>query len=461
MPVRLGGWCGTGVLWRRDVPSLIAAIHQAKAHPTPTTIWLIPGTYVFSAIDNDTDGPNALPSIVTPIRIRSDDAVLARDPGAAPFRLFHVGVGGNLRLTGIAITDGEVPFGVNGGGIFNRGTLTLIDCLLDGNSSSRGAGAIYNEGGTVTLWRTTVARSDGGSGFGSGVVTNLGGSFTVLDSLFDDNRAFDSGSAILSDGESANLRIARSRIRNNGALFSAAVVVRAGTVSIAGSTFFENGSQSSGGLEVAAGAAATIRDSAFISNAGDSAPALRNSGTMSITNSTFALNRLRNNCDGTALANSGTMTILNSTFTENTVVTDNCGFLRHSVINATNAVSTTIQNSIVRNVVTDNPAQEDCLGNVTSLGNNLIQNPSGCGVHTSDQFKVDVLGALFDIGLPGFAFFPLLAGSLAIDGANTAACPLWDQVRQLRRLRCDIGAVEFSGVLAQRIREQMPLTIPD
>jgi hypothetical protein len=294
-------FCGAG-----NVPCLIAAIHQANAHPTLTTIWLAPGTYLFSAIDNDTDGPNALPSIVTPIRIRSDDAALARDPGAAPFRLIHVGVGGNLRLTGISIADGEVPLRVNGGGIFNRGTLTLIDCLLDGNSSSGGAaGAMYNEGGTVTLWRTTVANSDGSIGFGGGVVTNLGGSLTVLDSLFDANRAFDGGSAILSDGESAKLQIARSRIQNNSALFSAAVVVRAGTVSIAGSTFFENVSQSSGGLEVEAGAAATIRDSGFISNQGDGAPSLHNSGTMSITNSTFALNRKRTSCDGTAIGNTG------------------------------------------------------------------------------------------------------------------------------------------------------------
>jgi hypothetical protein len=118
------------------------------------------------------------------------------------------------------------------------------------------------------------------------------------------------------------------------------------------------------------------------------------------------------------------------------------------VINAFGAVSTTIQNSIVRNTGSV-PAQTDCTGIITSLGNNLIQNPSGCGVHTSDQFTVDVLGALLDTGLPGLAFFPLLTGSLAIDGANTAACPRWDQIGQLRRPRCDIGAVEFSGVLSE------------
>ena len=147
--------CGAG-----DVQCLIAAINQANAHPTLTTIWLAPGTYVLDVIDNDTDGPNALPSIVTPIRIQSDDAVLVRDSDAAPFRLFHVGAGGNLRLTDITIIGGGFrSFRLDGGGIFNRGTLTLIECLLDGNATHwRSGGAIYNEGGTVTLRRTTVAR---------------------------------------------------------------------------------------------------------------------------------------------------------------------------------------------------------------------------------------------------------------------------------------------------------------
>jgi hypothetical protein len=430
-------FCGAG-----NVPCLVAAIHQANAHPTLTTIWLAPGTYVLDVIDNDTDGPNALPSIVTPIRIQSDDAMLARDSGAAPFRLFHVGVGGNLRLTGITLIDGEAL--VDGGGIFNRGTLTLIDCLLDGNSAPQAGGAIYNEGGTVTLRQTTVARSD--SRFGA-AVTSSGGSVTVQDSVLEENHGFSGGSALLTNG---SLQITRSLVRNNSAPFSAAMLINAGgSVAMTRTTVIGNVSQSSGGLVVEQDASATIRDSAFISNRGDAAPALRNSGTMAIVNTTFGLNRLRVNCDGTAISNRGTLSILNSTFAENIVGEPNCGFVRHSVINATNAVSTTIQNSIISNVVTENPAQEDCLGNVTSLGNNLIQNPSGCGVHPSDQFTVDVLGPLFDTGLPGFAHFPLLAGSLAIDSATKGACPLRDQIGQLRRPRCDIGAVEFSGVLSE------------
>jgi hypothetical protein len=440
-------FCGAG-----NVPCLVAAIHQANAHPTLTTIWLAPGTYVLDVIDNDTDGPNALPSIVSPVRINGDDAVLTRDPNADLFRLFHVGPTGTLRLNGVTLSNGNLPFGHNGGAIFSSGAVTLTDSTLDGNRALLGSGgAIYNVGGTVTIRESTVARSNSAIG---AAVTNLGGSVTVTDSLFDDNGGNTGGSAILSDGESPNLRIARSRIRNNGAGFSAAVVARAGTVSIARSTFFENMSQSAGGLEVEAGAAATIRDSAFVANTGDLAAALQNRGTMSITNSTFALNRLEfPSCDGTAITNRGTMTILNSTFAENISTDGNCNFFgEHSVINAFNAVSTTIQNSIVRNTGSV-PAQTDCTGIITSLGNNLIQNPSGCGVHASDQFTVDVLGALFDIEVPGLAFFPLLTGSVAIDGANTAACPRLDQVGQLRRPGCDIGAVEFN--------DQLPLTIPD
>src|SRR6516225_12210372 len=51
--------CGAG-----DAPCLIAAITEANANGQRNTIFLDAGTYTLTAVDNDTDGPNGLPSII-------------------------------------------------------------------------------------------------------------------------------------------------------------------------------------------------------------------------------------------------------------------------------------------------------------------------------------------------------------------------------------------------------------
>ena len=75
-----------------SVTCLIAAINQANALPGEHTIFLEPGTYTLTTVDNDTDDPNGLPSITGTIAIRQNDqlATIERDPDAPPFRLFHV-----------------------------------------------------------------------------------------------------------------------------------------------------------------------------------------------------------------------------------------------------------------------------------------------------------------------------------------------------------------------------------
>src|SRR5437016_1796654 len=53
-----------------DVQCLIAAINQTNANGHPqNTIHLETGTYTLTHIDNDTDGPNGLPSITSNLKI--------------------------------------------------------------------------------------------------------------------------------------------------------------------------------------------------------------------------------------------------------------------------------------------------------------------------------------------------------------------------------------------------------
>jgi hypothetical protein len=90
---------------------------------------------------------------------------------------------------------------------------------------------------------------------------------------------------------------------------------------------------------------------------------------------------------------------------------------------------------------------QDCAGPVTSLGNNLIGDPTGCTITLlpTDLTGDPGLGDFTDDGTPGNGHFPLLAGSPAIDAGNDAFCPPTDQLGQPRVGRCDIGAIEFQG----------------
>ena len=87
----------------------------------------------------------------------------------------------------------------------------------------------------------------------------------------------------------------------------------------------------------------------------------------------------------------------------------------------------------------------DCAGPITSLGNNLIGDPTQCTItlQSSDLSGNPGLDTFTDDGTPGHGHFPLLQTSRAIDAGNDAACPLTDQLGQPRVGRCDIGAIEF------------------
>jgi len=110
----------------------------------------------------------------------------------------------------------------------------------------------------------------------------------------------------------------------------------------------------------------------------------------------------------------------------------------------------TLQNTILAgNTANVGP---DCDGPVTSLGNNIIGDPSGCTIvlQPTDRTGNPGLGA-FAEGTPGRGHFPLLLTSQAIDGGNNDACSPTDQLGKPRVdggpikddvIICDIGSIE-------------------
>jgi hypothetical protein len=205
-----------------DVTALINAINTANGNSEADTINLAAGgTYTLTAVHNDTNGPNGLPSITSEITINGNGATIQRSSagGTPDFRIFHVAAGGDLTLNDVTIRNGKTANGADGsdggageggsagvdggygGGIYNSGSLTLNhstvsnnttgiggaggaggDCTGDGCTAGAGGdggyggyggygGGIYNDDGTVVLTNSTVSGNTASAGGVGGTCT--------------------------------------------------------------------------------------------------------------------------------------------------------------------------------------------------------------------------------------------------------------------------------------------------
>lgn len=436
----LGGWqvcqaaeftCTTS----GDVKCLIEAITAANANGQANTIILATGTYTLTVVDNNTNGPNGLPSITSALTLEGAGAeatIIARDASAPQFRLVHVAASGDLTLARVTLRGGRCVFSVPcfGGGLFNSaGTVTLMQSTVTENAAFDGGGGLFNQAGTVTLTQSTVA---GNNSFeGGGGLDSTGGTVTLTQSTVDGNESSLAVGGLEHDG--GTLRITRSRITGNVARAGVGGLFASGTVTITQSTVAENVGSAVGGLSMRATVGQLV-DSVVVDNVSGGAGGIENGGQLHITKSTVARNF--GNLDGVVSNFAGTTVIRNTTIAEN----DGGG----SSITVFGG-SVTLQNTIFAG----KPGKifaPACRGGGVSLGNNLIGQPTACplSLNPTDQTGNPGLDAFTDDGTPGNGHFPLVPASQAINKGNDAACPPTDQLGQPRvGQHCDIGAIEF------------------
>jgi Zn-dependent metalloprotease len=195
---------------------------------------------------------------------------------------------------------------------------------------------------------------------------------------------------------------------------------------------------------------------------GNSVSGIYNYGTLTLNNSSVSENK------GGGIFNSGgLLTLNNSTISGNTSGgTGGGGIFSGGTLNLNNSTvsgniasfgsgggiyrsggTVTLRNSLIagNSAVGGGP---DCIGSINSAGYNLIGSTSGCtfAASTGDLTNVSPnIGSL--IGLPGY--YPLLAGSPAINAGNPAGCTgstgilTSDERGALRSGTCDIGAYEY------------------
>jgi CSLREA domain-containing protein len=132
--------------------------------------------------------------------------------GGALDRVFHIdrfGVGVTVEMSGMTIRNGQAPGG--GGGVWNGGLLTIVNCAVTDNRASDEAGGIWNEG-TLTVTSCTI--SNNSATHGGGVKNRIQATMAITNSTISGNSASDSAGGIIN---SATLALINSTIVSNTA----------------------------------------------------------------------------------------------------------------------------------------------------------------------------------------------------------------------------------------------------
>ena len=305
---------------------------------------------------------------------------------------------GTLALNNTTISS-NVATGLGGGGIYNAsGTVTLNNATINGNSANVAnsqsnnnglGGGIYNEGGALTATNTTISNNQ--SRVGGGVFI-FSGTVKLNNTSILDNRAIVSGGGLaLGSGTLETISSTLARNSTISAGFGGGVNLVGGTATFAaGTTIRNNTGGLGGGLAAVSNAPLTITiDNSEIAEntAADGASAFIDNvnASLLVRNSTV----VRNQSPAGAIITSqqGATTLVNTTVSAN--ISGNGAILRakppgallivnstvsenQSTTGALNVVNSAIVK--VRNTIIAGNVGADTVSDVVSLGNNLIGN---------------------------------------------------------------------------------------
>ncbi len=301
------GLCGLSDCTLRE------AINAANALAGDNVITFAPG------VSGTVQLSAALPNLSTNINVQGPGAsvlTVGRNSGGN-YRIFTisngtasgptVSISGLTIANGAAATSGGLPDSGGGGILDDSGTVTVSNCVLNGNTARYGGG-LLNLRGALTVSNSTLSTNtvttDGGGiyDYGSGG----GGSLTVTNSTLTGNTASGStgggienfgGAVILTNCTlSGNSAFNGGAVDNNGAGISSSVTLRS-------CTFSANNTANSTSADisnlVSFGGAASLTVSNTIFNTGSQGPNLLNSGGGTVTSQGYNLSNDAAGGDGT------------------------------------------------------------------------------------------------------------------------------------------------------------------
>ncbi len=466
--------------------SLREAISAANAAAGADTITLPAGTYTLSiaGTGDDVNATGDLDATET-VAINGTGSASTIIDGGDIDRVFNTISGTtDLTLNGVTVQNGDAGL-EDGGGVLASGALTVNNSTLTSNEADQGAGIV---GSAVTLTNSHV---DGnvGADQGAGIWACCGAAtFTITNSTVDNNVGGDQGAGVFHCCGDFTLTITRSSVSGNqgndqggGVFFCCGDA--ATNITIVDSHIDNNvATDQGGGLFYCCGSdidpavdSITISNSTFNGNtaAGDGGGIFicceaTNGTNTSITGTTIANNTITLG-DGGGIFTDGAVTIVNTTIHGNTAAESgggiSCGGGTLSLTNVTITGNTAQSldtgggiscsefdalNTIIAGN-TDGGTAPDCDGDLNSLGNNLIQDTTGCtigGDTTGNITGVDPqLGALAANG--GLTQTrAVVPGTPPHNAGRNAGCPATDQrgVARPQEGTCEIGAYEYQVV---------------
>ena len=198
----------------------------------------------------------------------------ARDLG----RIFSIGEGFTVTLTNATLINGRA---VEGGAIYNDGSLTLSDVKLSDNAADSYGGAVFNNGhlvvgNSVFDSNDIVNRGSASVDYGGAAIYNwYDGTLTVSGSNFTNNiKNYKNGDnlvgaiATIGDATISDSCFVNNAGRWGGAISTAGYLIAGddvNTLTVSGSTFKENGGLYGAGIFVA-GSDFTVSDCVFDKN---------------------------------------------------------------------------------------------------------------------------------------------------------------------------------------------------
>jgi len=403
---------------------LVNAIQSANPGDT---INIPAGTYTF------TGGELVIDKDVTLAGAGADSTILqaAESSGAATHRVIRVPGGSNVTITDVTIRFGVeaskeermIPFHAliggfasiwaeYGGGIYNQGTLRLINTIVTGNAAGGGAG-IFN-GGRMTIFNSEIT-GNVADGKGGGIFS--GSILTLTQSTVSDNQA-GSGGGLENHG---NLTMTDTAVRGNSADFEGGGVNNSfvGTMAMSATTLSGNSAWMGGGLI--------------------------NWGQANVINSTISDNSA---VRGGGIENRSLLALANSTVSDNQAKIGG-GLVSRPIHRR--GITEVLNTILAGNLAEQGP---DCFGDLTSLGHNILGDGKECDLMAAEGDRIGTAAQPIDamLGPLGANGGPtdthaLLEGSPAIDrgSGRNASCPITDQrgVSRSRSVACDIGAYEW------------------
>ncbi len=200
---------------------------------------------IFFAVNGTITLSSGQLNINSDLNIYGNGAPFVTISGNNASRVFNIS-SGTVLLSGLTVANGNAV-GINGGGMYNDGILTVQFCTFSNNRATFNGGGMYNDG-TVTVTSSAFSNNiASNSGNGGGGIYN-DGTATVTSSTFSGNSTLGVGGGIRNDG---TLTVTGSTFSGNSAsrIFGGGGgILNNGTLTVSGSIFSDNSANNGSGI---------------------------------------------------------------------------------------------------------------------------------------------------------------------------------------------------------------------